>query len=198
MRAASAAARLWAHRMPAAAPAATPVFERRTLHIASTAGARLASTLNKSSQGRWAATACDSSGYGRLLQQQGLAHQRLWRGPSRAASTAGAADALASALPAVPAVTAERLFDAATMPVVRGYPDLSVTTSTMDAGGYIANWMHAVEWVHSATGLPWWQTVVAASLVLRMATLPFFFKSVRGAGCAALVRMQRVAGGRPG
>jgi hypothetical protein len=99
-----------------------------------------------------------------------------------APAVAPAAAAGAAAL-GVPAAAAKPAFDPSL--VVHGYPDLSVTTSTMDAGGYVSQWMHAVEWVHATAGLPWWQTVVAVSLALRMATLPFFFKSVSGDAATA-------------
>jgi membrane protein insertase Oxa1/YidC/SpoIIIJ len=58
------------------------------------------------------------------------------------------------------------------------YPDTSLTTSTMDGSGSWAGWMHAVDFFHSTGGLPWWGAIVAMSLALRLATMPYYFRAV--------------------
>ena len=65
--------------------------------------------------------------------------------------------------------------------VVRGFPDLSLTTSYLQPGeGHwvCSSWMRTIVTAHDMLGLEWWAAIIAVSAGIRLAIAPLFFRQI--------------------
>jgi YidC/Oxa1 family membrane protein insertase len=59
------------------------------------------------------------------------------------------------------------------------YPDFSLTDATCEVAGYWGGAMNTLVQLESSLGMGWGPAIIASSLILRLATVPFFLKATQ-------------------
>ena len=87
------------------------------------------------------------------------------------------ASSSSSATPIAPSPELEAL--KALIPHNSRYPDFSLTDATCEVAGYWGGAMNSLVQLESMLGMGWGPAIVASSLILRLATVPFFLKATQ-------------------